>query len=75
MDWKGNVLLYEIVFMSRNSFQIVYVTAVFPYVLVIIILIRGVTLPGAADGLRYYLLPDPKKFLDLHASIFDDICT
>ena len=32
-------------------------TATAPYVLLTILLIRGVTLDGAADGLRLYLTP------------------
>ena len=42
---------------SDDSFQVVYFTALFPYVLLIVLLIRGLTLPGAADGIAYYLSP------------------
>ena len=38
-----------------------YFTATFPYVLITILLVRAVTLPGAAEGIKYYLLPDWSK--------------
>lgn len=39
----------------------VWVTALAPYFVLIILLIRGVTLPGAAEGIRYYLTPEWHK--------------
>lgn len=38
--------------------KVVMVTVPLPAVLVLVILIRGLTLPGAGEGLRYYLTPD-----------------
>ena len=42
-------------------YQVVWFTALFPYVVLFILLIRGVTLRGSADGIRYYLSPDWNK--------------
>lgn len=39
-------------------FQAVYVTATFPYLVLTIFLVRGLTLPGATDGLLYLFTPD-----------------
>lgn len=46
--------------------KVVWVTATMPYVILTLLLIRGALLPGAADGLLYYIKPsitalsDPK---------------
>ncbi|KAI4822705.1 hypothetical protein KUCAC02_008236, partial [Chaenocephalus aceratus] len=45
--------------------QVVYFTAVFPYVMLAILLVRGLTLPGAWQGVVYYLYPDPSRLVDL----------
>ncbi|WAR07894.1 SC6A9-like protein [Mya arenaria] len=42
---------------------VVYVTATLPYVLLTVLLIRGVTLDGAVDGIKHYIYPDFSKLL------------
>lgn len=39
-------------------------TATFPYVMLLVLLIRGVTLPGAYDGIKFYLYPDISRLSD-----------
>ncbi|CAN7975304.1 unnamed protein product, partial [Ixodes persulcatus] len=43
---------------------VVYFTALFPYVLLFVLLIRGLTLPGAFEGIKFYVLPDLKRLSD-----------
>lgn len=39
-------------------FQVVYVTATFPYFVLIVLIIRGATLEGSLQGIAFYLTPD-----------------
>ena len=44
--------------------QVVYFSSIFPYVLLTCMLVRGVTLPGALDGIKFYVKPDFAKLTD-----------
>lgn len=45
--------------------QVAYFTATFPYVTLLILLIRGVTLPGAGQGIYYYLYPNMSRLANI----------
>ncbi|XP_022239871.1 sodium- and chloride-dependent GABA transporter 1-like [Limulus polyphemus] len=44
--------------------KVVYFTALFPYFLLFILLIRGLTLPGSGEGIKFYVMPKMDKLLD-----------
>lgn len=45
----------------KSTGKAVYVTAIFPYFVMTALFIRGITLPGAVEGIKFYLLPDFEK--------------
>uniref|UniRef100_A0AAY4CSS7 Transporter n=1 Tax=Denticeps clupeoides TaxID=299321 RepID=A0AAY4CSS7_9TELE len=42
----------------HSSGKVVYVTATFPYVVLVVLIIRGATLEGSLQGVAFYLTPD-----------------
>ncbi|WP_128692785.1 sodium-dependent transporter [Methanoculleus taiwanensis] len=66
MNWPvvlGAVISWIAVYISifrgiRSVEKVVWLTVLLPWVFLIVMVVRGVTLPGAIDGLAYYLTPD-----------------
>ncbi|XP_022089079.1 sodium- and chloride-dependent glycine transporter 2-like [Acanthaster planci] len=60
----------------KSSGKAVYFTAIFPYVCLFVLLIRGVTLPGYQNGVAFFVTPrwdtlmKPKVWLDAVGQIF-----
>ncbi|XP_032134727.1 sodium-dependent dopamine transporter [Sapajus apella] len=61
--WKG----------VKTSGKVVWITATMPYVVLAALLLRGVTLPGAIDGIRAYLSVDFYRLCE--ASVWIDAAT
>ncbi|KAG5270066.1 hypothetical protein AALO_G00188280 [Alosa alosa] len=82
--WELVVCLVVVVFILyfslwkgvKSSGKVVYVTATMPYVVLFVLLIRGITLPGAMNGINSYLhidlkmLEKPSVWIDAATQIF-----
>jgi len=57
--WKG----------VKSTGKVVWVTAIAPYIVLFCLLIRGITLDGASDGIRFYLTPKWEKLFTMQVWI------
>ncbi|CAK5087815.1 unnamed protein product [Meloidogyne enterolobii] len=53
--WKG----------ITQARKFVYFCAIFPYILIAVLLVRGLTLPGAGEGIKFYLMPNITKLKEI----------
>ncbi|KAG8005615.1 Sodium-and chloride-dependent GABA transporter 2 [Nibea albiflora] len=64
-DYSDDVFFgFRVLGMSDTTNAVVYFTASFPYLILFILFIRGLTLPGSWEGLKYYLTPDFSRLAD-----------
>ncbi|XP_056347561.1 sodium- and chloride-dependent neutral and basic amino acid transporter B(0+) isoform X1 [Oenanthe melanoleuca] len=59
----------------KSSGKVVYFTALFPYVILLILLVRGATLEGALDGIEYYIGRQSNITKLMEAEVWKDAAT
>ncbi|XP_066437970.1 sodium- and chloride-dependent neutral and basic amino acid transporter B(0+)-like isoform X2 [Eleutherodactylus coqui] len=59
----------------KSSGKVVYFTAIFPYVVLIILLVRGATLEGAFNGINYYIGTQSNITKLMEAEVWKDAAT
>ncbi|XP_045710470.1 sodium-dependent serotonin transporter-like [Phyllostomus hastatus] len=63
------MLIFTVIYFSiwrgiKTSGKVVWVTATCPYIILLVLLVRGATLPGAWRGVLFYLKPNWQKLLE-----------
>jgi solute carrier family 6 (neurotransmitter transporter, glycine) member 5/9 len=71
-DWRLTLYLllgWVVIFLTivkgvKSSGKVAYFLAIFPYIVMITILVRGATLDGAINGIWFFLKPQWKELLN-----------
>ncbi|PIO06881.1 hypothetical protein AB205_0059940, partial [Aquarana catesbeiana] len=75
LDETGEVVWYLALCLLLAWIIVVYFTAVFPYVVLIILLVRGATLEGAIQGIDYYIGTQSNITKLMEAEVWKDAAT
>ncbi|XP_028277145.1 sodium- and chloride-dependent GABA transporter 1 isoform X3 [Parambassis ranga] len=74
------IVIYLCIFKGvKSTGKVVYFTALFPYIILVSLLINNVQLPGASEGIYFFIVPEWEKLLSLEvwvnaaAQIFNSI--
>lgn len=63
---------YLLISPFHHVLQVVYFTAVFPYVILLALLINNVQLPGATDGILYFVTPVWDKLFEVKVRLYSE---
>ena len=69
-------IYFSIIKGAKSVGKVVYITVIVPWIVLLILFLRGITLPGAKEGLRYFLTPnfaalkDPAVWFNAYSQIF-----
>ena len=59
--------------LSFLKFQVMHFCAPFPYLVLLVLLVRGVTLPGAIEGIKFYIIPRWEKLATFQVFIYYNV--